>query len=213
MLSRLIVGAVLATAISAGPVFACEGEEIFSDDFSDVQLSQDVWGGGEFISIQKGFLQLKNKPGFSGLIPIPQHQNEFDVCADIIYPTANKPDGGTYGGFAFWFKDWENQYEVITTPVGGLGAFRNTKGRLLALGAFKIYPALKKGAGEKNTIRFTLKGNTGTVYGNGQRLMSFRAVAADAQAARIGVALKASSESDQENAWQFTNVKLTEPPK
>jgi len=212
MLSQLIVGAVLATAVSIGPVLACEGEEIFSDDFSDVTLSRDMWGGGDFISIEKGFLQIKNKPGYAGLTPIPLHQPEFDACVDVIYPAANKPDG-THGGFAFWFKDWDNYYEVITTPAGGLGAFRSTKGRLLALGAFKIYPALKKGTGEKNTIRLSVKGNTGTVYGNGQRLMAFRAVAADAQAATIGVALKASSEADQENAWRFTNVKLTEPPK
>lgn len=212
MLARLILTGALLVAVGASPVLACQGDEIFSDDFSDQALSKDVWGDSEWFSVEKGYLQIKNKPNYRSIARIPLNQAEFDVCADIIYPASANPEN-TIGGFGVWFKDWDNYYEVITTSVGGVGAFRTSKGRFMALGTFKVYPALKSGAGSTNTLRLTVKGNTGTVYGNGQRLFAFRMVAADAQASGIGVSLLASSEKERENDWRFTNVKLTEPPK
>src|SRR5262249_20168878 len=112
------------------------------------------------------------------------------------------------------FKDWDNYYSALTTPVGGLGVFRYSKGKTTVVSApFKVYDQLKKGAGSTNTIRVLLKGNTGTVFGNGQRLTAFRTVAAVAVGAAVGIGLYASSEKDQENGWRFGNVKLTEPSK
>jgi hypothetical protein len=212
MLGRQIAGAFVALAIASGSVFACEGDEIFADDFADPVFSADLWSKGDWITVGKGYLEIKNKPRFSAFAAIPSGSTEFDVCADVTYPEAKNPDGGTTGGFIFWFKDWDNHYTITTTPVGGLGVFRNAKGKSTAVSApFKIYNQLKKGAGSVNTLRATLKGTSGTVYANGQKVTVFRAVAADEKAAGTGIALYGSSEQDQENAWRFGNVKLTEP--
>jgi hypothetical protein len=207
-----------ALFLATGSARACTGEEIFADDFSDPALSEDFWGvaGAKGRSVGKGYLEIKPQMGYVSFATIPSGRDvkEFDVCADVTYPEAKNPDGGTIGGFIFLFKDWDNYYEVGTTPVGGLAVFRNAKGKGTAVSApFKVYDQLKKGAGSTNTIRVLLKGNTGTVFGNGQRLTAFRTVAADAAAATVGVALYASSEKEQENGWKFGNVKLTEPPK
>jgi hypothetical protein len=217
MFVRTITGAILALIVGAGPVLACQGEEIFSDDFADPILSKDLWGIGtqDWLSVEKGYLQIKVKPTYSGFTGIPQGQNEFDVCVDITYPEAKNPDGGTSGGIYLWFKDWDNYYDIATTPVGGVGVFRVAKGKTTQVSQpFKIYDQVKKGAGAVNTFRVTLKGNTGTIYANGQRLTAFRVVASDAQADGVRpLSLYAHSEQDQENAWRFGNLKLTEPPK
>jgi hypothetical protein len=110
--------------------------------------------------------------------------------------------------------NWSISIDIATTPAGVVGALRNIddKGRLMG----KKLPAetgLKPGAGAKNSFRVTVKSNTVTVYANDRRLFAFKVVPKDAADAQVEVALVASSEKDQENAWQFSNVKLTEPPK
>jgi hypothetical protein len=212
---RILSGAIFMLVIGANPVSAaCQGDELFSDDFSDPQLSKDQWPSVEAISIGNGYLQIKPKPQYRNFVPIPGGDKEFDLCVDITYPQAKQPDGGTFGGAVFWFKDWKNHYYVWTTPVGVVGATRVTNEKERVMG--KKQPSengLKTGAGAKNSFQVTVKGNMATVYGNDKRLFAFRTVAKDAEDIVIAVGLLASSEQDQENAWRFSNVKLTEPPK
>jgi hypothetical protein len=214
---RSLCGALLVMAINAGPVLAaCDGDEIFSDDFSDPQLSKDQWEPSGTVSIGSGYLQIKPQQNSRTGRPIPNSAGtkEFDLCFDIIYPVAKNNDGDTVGGVILFFKDWKNNYLVVTSPVGVVGAMRilDDKGRLMG----KKLPAdtgLKPGAGARNSFQVTVKSNVVTVYANGRRLFAFKTVAKDADAAEMSVGLYAESEKDQENAWQFSNVKLTEPPK
>jgi hypothetical protein len=211
---RILSGAMLAVAVSASPALAaCDGDELFSDDFSDPQQSQDQWGTAEFLSFGDGYLQIKSKPGFTSFSKIPVNGAwEFDLCVDITYPEAKNPDGGTYAGVMFWFNDWKNYYYVWTTPVGGIGALRlfNDKTRMMGK---RFNVGLNAGAGTTNNFQVTVKSDVVTVYGNGQKLLAFKPVAKDAEAAKVEVALFAYSEKEQENTWRFSNVRLTEPPK
>jgi hypothetical protein len=205
MALRTIMGAMLALAIAGSPALACKGEEIFSDDFAD---DSGMWGSADFFKIGGGFLELKLQPGYKGVALFQGgQQKEFDACVDITYPEAKKPDGGTVAGFVFWFKDWPNHYVVGTTPVGAVGAYRMNKDKFGLQSPFRTNPAIKAGAGAKNTFRVTVKGNAITIYANDQRVAGFRGTPEDAW-----MGLFSESEQDNSNAWKFSNFKLTEPP-
>ena len=207
MALRTIVGAMLALAIAGSPALACQGEEIYSDDFAD---DSGMWGDPpDWMKIGGGSMELKLQPGYRGIAFFRGgQQKEFDVCVDITYPEAKKPDGGTVAGIAFWFKDWENHYVVGTTPVGAVGAYRYNKDKLALQSPFRSNPAVKGGAGAQNTFRVTVKGNAITIYANDQRIAGFRGTPEEAW-----MGLYAESEQDNSNAWKFSNFRLTEAPK
>jgi hypothetical protein len=204
---RSIVGAMLALAIAASPALACKGtEEIFSDDFAD---DSGMWGSADWIAVGGGALELKLPAGYQGVARYRgDTPKDFDLCVDLTYPEAKKPDGGTFAGISLWFKDYDNQYVIATTPIGAVGAFRVSKGKLTLQAPFRKYPQMKAGAGQTNTLRVTVKGPAVTVYANDQRVAGFRGVPDEGF-----LGLIAESESDNSNAWKFSNLKVTDAPK
>jgi hypothetical protein len=208
MVLRMITGAILALAIGVSPALACKGEEIYSDDFTD---PNGPWPNPPWFTISGGSAEIKMDPGYRGVINyLGGDFADFDVCVDITYPQAKNADGGTYGGLVLWFKDMENMYEIFTTPIGAMGAFRYTKGRALLAAPVRKQNALKTGAGATNTLRITAKGGNVTIYANDQRAATFRGVVPEGGGY---VGLTATSEQDQANAWKFSKFKLTEAPK
>jgi hypothetical protein len=206
MIGRALMGALIALSIAASPALACKGEEIFSDDFSD---DLGPWDQTQFSKIGGGKAELQLRPGYWGVVRfVGDTPKEFDVCVDITYPEAKNPDGGTAGGLAIWFKDYENTFVVATTPVGVAGVFRINKNKYTLLSPFRKYNPLKAGAGQTNTLRITAKGNQVTLYANDQKLASFRGAPEEAY---IGLYAQ-SWEGETENVWQFQNFKLTQPP-
>jgi len=203
---RSMTGAMFALAIAASPALACKGDEIFSDDFNS---PDGPWQMTDNVAIGKGSVDFKTPAGGAGAaIFVGEKPKEFDMCIDVTFPQARNPDGGTLGGILFWLNDFQNMYLAAVTPVGALGVVRFNKGRVLVASPFKKQNALKAGAGAKNTIRVSAKGNTVTVYGNDQRLASLRGVPEEGY-----LGLYAESEKEQSNEWQFSNFKLTEAPK
>lgn len=207
MILRSVVGAMLALAIAASPALACQGEEIFSDDFADDSGS---WATAPWFSIAGGNAEFKLEPGFSGMIPyLGGSFKEFDVCVDITNPAIKNPEAPPVAGIAFWFADFQNMTAVLAAgPIGVMVALRATKGRTLIASPPKKHPAIKTAAGEKNTYRVTVKGNNVTYYANDQRVATFRAPPGDGV-----MGLFAESERDQVTPWKFSKFKLTEPPK
>jgi len=205
---RTVVGALLALTIAASPALACKGEEIYSDDFTQ---PDGPWPNAAWFSINGGKAELKMEPGYRGVASyLGGNFTDFDVCVDITYPEAKNPDGGTYAGLVFWFKGMDDHYEVFTTPVGVVGAFRFTKSRALLASPVRKQGSLKAGAGATNTIRVTVKDKSVTVYANDEKVAAFKGIMPEG-GGYIG--LMATSEKDQANVWQFSNFKLTEAPK
>jgi hypothetical protein len=206
MIGRTLTGALIALTIAASPALACKGEEIFSDDFAD---ESGPWDQTQFSKIGGGHAELSMQPGYMGVVRLlADTPKEFDVCVDLTYPEVKNPDGGTTGGLAFWFKDYQNFFGVGTTPFGAAGAWRYNKEKYLRLSPFRKYEALKAGTGQTNTLRITAKGNQITFYANDQKLGSFRGVPEEAY-----IGLYATSATDEtQNVWKFTNFKLTQPP-
>src|SRR5262245_26954906 len=114
---RSIAGAMLALAIAASPALACKGEEIFSDDFSE---DSGMWPNADWLKIGGGALELKLPAGYQGFARFQgDNPKEFDMCVDITYPDAKKPE--TIAGIAFWWKDYDNYYGIGTAPLGVVG--------------------------------------------------------------------------------------------
>jgi hypothetical protein len=204
---RSVVGAMLALAIAASPALACKGtQEIFSDDFAE---DTGNWGNADWITIGGGSMELKLRAGYQGVARyLGDVPKDFDLCFDVTYPQTKSADGsGTLGGIALWFKDYDNMHAIITSPVGAIAAGKTANGKFTLLSPFRKYPSLKAGAGQKNTLRVTVKGNSVTVYANDQRAAVFRATPIEGD-----FGLYATSEQDNANAWKFSNVKMTDVP-
>lgn len=206
MIVRGVTGALLALALAASPALACKGDtEIYADDFSS---ADGPWDNADWINIGGGKLEIKLKPAHWGVVRfLGDLPKEFDVCADLTFPEVKDPTG-TAGGIAFWHKDYENMYAVLVAPDGQLGVPRWARGKVLFASPWKAEASIKTGAGSKNTMRITAKGNSVTVYINDQRVRTFRGVPDEAYIGLLG-----QSEKDQENPWAFSNFKLTDPPK
>ena len=103
-----------------------------------------MWPSTDWITIGGGAMELKLRPGYQGFAAYSGGSpKEFDACVDIIYPEAKKPDGGTFAGIAFWFKDYDNYYAFGTTPVGAVGAFRMSKGKFAPRRETRLFTSSK----------------------------------------------------------------------
>lgn len=209
---RTIAGVIAGLTVAAAPAVACNGNTLFTDDFSDIQISKDAWDPpSEIVTISRGYMELKPAAGkaVTMTIPVRIRSNEFEVCADILSPEGPQR-GRAWAGFIFWFKSWQGFSYVNMSPSGMLISHRSLDGRDLPLGADKIYDVINKGPGARNSLRLAVKGNVGVAYANERRVTSFRGYPTDATG---WIMLMGQSELEQENIWRFTNVKLTEPSK
>jgi hypothetical protein len=95
-----VIGAILALAVMSGPALACKGgEELASDDFTD----GTAWTDAPEASFGSGKLSLKPKPDqYAWVFWNNGYFDDADVCVDITYPSAKKPDGGVWGGLIFF---------------------------------------------------------------------------------------------------------------
>jgi hypothetical protein len=200
MILRTVTGALVALLIAASPALACMGEEIYSDDFAE---DSGNWANADWIKIGGGALEMALQPQYSGWLSFRGGTfKEFDVCVDI---TNGAADGA--GGLIFWQKDADNRYMLVALGNGVVGLARVTKGRLLFASPPRQNPAVKGGPGTKNTFRVTVKGNSITGYGNGQKLFATKGVPEDGY---IGFYAEAGAGTPN---WKFSNFKLTDAPK
>jgi hypothetical protein len=209
MALRIFAGTIVALTLASSPALACKGEEIFADDFTEPSSS---WSQDKSLSIGGGQARLTVDPKMSRVaFFLDGTFAEFDVCVDITYPQAKNPDGGTWGGVAFWFKDWKSYLAVYTTPAGVWCAERGTPGGARDMKPCRKAESLKTGAGAKNTIRVTAKGTNATVYFNDTRVDT---VKVPKTLVTDGVIMLFTGNSeDTPHVWQFSNFILTEAPK
>ena len=95
---------------------------------------------------------------------------------------------------------------LVTTLAGAVGVVRVDKDKVTVQAPFRTVSAINAGAGAKNTLRITVKGNTATVYVNDQR---FAAIEGSLSGQ---LALYGESADGQTAVWRFSKFRLTEAP-
>jgi len=207
-----LTGAMLAFALLSSPALACKGgEELGADDFSD----GSAWTEASEATFGSEKLALKPEPSkYAWVFWNNGDFDDADICVDMTYPTAKKPDGGVFGGIIFWYQYQANRvaYMLWSTPVGLVGVDRRemSTGKLTTALPRRANPAIKKGAGATNTWRVSLKGNTATLYVNDAKLATFKGTGL-AEGSTRATGLYAASDAEENNStWTFSNFKVTD---
>jgi hypothetical protein len=153
-----------------GPAFAeCDPDEvIFEDDFEFHDVS---WGQpSENVFVKDGAFVVKD--GW-GQVNFQTRADEADVCVDITIVEAEKVDESPTS-IIFWWKDWDNYYDLKIWAMGGYRVDRYRNGRLTSITDYIETDALKQGLGQTNNFQLRLRPKDATVIANGTELIRFK---------------------------------------
>lgn len=206
--NTLTVVAAVAAILAAGPALACKGSKVLlEDNFSFVDAGWDV---GDAV-IGNGAMTITPKPdhGYSVLYIGDVYPNG-DICVDITMPQAKNPkDEYLSAGILFMAVDYGAYHYFWAAPSGYVGVSRLANDKWTN----PVPPrqvAFNKQVGATNTLRVTYGGGRGTIYINDKKIVDFRAQES-AGAEYFG--LRGDSEEKAQNAWKFSNVKITDVAK
>src|SRR5258708_7152202 len=107
----------------------------------------------------------------------------------------------------FWAQDYGNYYGLFIEGAGGAAVIRLQNGKWLYPVSWRKADSVKNKPGDTNTIRVTLKGNTGVAYINDKQFAMFKGQP-PANGSQFG--LHGESEAERTNTWAFSNVKITD---
>jgi hypothetical protein len=202
---KCLTGAILALGLAATPALACKGKTVlFEDNFKE---ADPAWATGEGFAIDFGAAKIGVKPN-GGLTSLYGGSlfEDADMCLEVTVPEAKQPTF-TAGGIVFWALNYGNYYGLFIDAAGDAAIIRLQNGKWLYPVSWRKFDGIKAGAGQVNTLRVTLKGNTGIGYINDKQFAAFKGMP-PANGSQFG--LHGESEADLVNTWSFSNIKITE---
>jgi hypothetical protein len=204
---RLFTGALLAVTLAAAPALACTGQELFSDDFKEVDFG---WPEQKDAAVGAGKAVLKPAAGrATALVYGGALFDDADICVDLSIGQARDP-AALAGGLVFWHDDFNNTSVLLISADRGAALLRWQKAKRLDPVAWRAAESLKPGADAVNSLRDTLKGNAVTVYFNDKVFASVKAPPPDG-GGKIG--FWAESEKDGPVVFTFSKLRVTAPPR
>jgi 3-keto-disaccharide hydrolase len=209
---RVLLAAFMALGCSAffGATWAhaCgNGKVIYEDKFATLDPS---WGTpSDRLSVDNGALVIKPEPG-TGRWAISQSDFYGDaaICADVTVVNVPDPNSG-FTAIVFWYQDNTNYYEFGYWPGGDIRVNRVSKGRTLYPVPQTDTPALKKGAGQTNSLEVQTVGNRATLFVNGTNIAEFNGKAPEG-GGLVGLE-SYSPKAGGETEARFTNFVVAEP--
>jgi len=132
-----------------------------------------------------------------------------DYCVTIQSPNnlKNADDPNLLAGLLFWAKDGANSYAFFVQPNGAAALARAVQGRWSTPVPFRMFDAVKKGAGAKNMLHITTSANSIITYINGQKFASVRGQMPDG-GGQVG--FWTQSEKASRDSWKFFGLRVTE---
>jgi hypothetical protein len=204
-----LVAAAVAAVVVADPALACKGSKVLLED--NFSVADPAWDTGDAV-IENGALTITPKAdhGYS-VIYMGDVFPQADICVDIAVPQARNPrDEYLSAGILFMAVDYGASHYFWHSPAAGyLGVSRLVGGKWTNPVPPRQF-AMNKQVGATNTLRVTFGGGRGTIYINDRKVVDFRAQESN-RAEYFG--LRADSEEKAQNAWKFSNVKITDTPK
>jgi hypothetical protein len=205
MSPKSIALAALALGLVSAPALACKGKTVLLQaDFRSVDASWDT-----SLAMGAGTAKIAPDPGF---ISWPFYNGGFfadaDICVDINIPTGAKPNS-IAGGIVFWAADYSNFYTFLLANGGTMAIIRRQNAKWIAPVKYRAADGVNMQTNATNTLRITLKGTSVTTYINDKPFVTITGQPPEG-GGQIG--LYGESESDKQDTWTFSNLKITTPP-
>jgi len=198
----LLVGIMLVLAASGG----WAATVLYEDKFTELDPG---WGEANPIyEVKDGKLVVspEAKTGYTLLNQAQFFPNDIDASVTVSLVKSDDPSFGA--GLVFWAKDYSEYYTLLVNGDGWFAVNRYINGRFLLPVAWRQNNTVKKGQGTINQVRVVTKGNQGTIFINGQQILSFHGQPPQG-GTLIGV--RGSSPDKGTNTWAFTNLKVMQP--
>lgn len=201
-LAGLVLGVMLSLAAAGGWAAAI----LYEDKFSELDPG---WGEANPIYGVKGgklVLTPEAKTGYTLLNQAQFFPNDIDASVTVSLVKSDDPSFGA--GLVFWAKDYTEYYTLLVNGDGWFAVNRYINGRFLLPVAWRQNPAVKKGLGVSNLVRIVTKGNQGTIFLNGQQILTF-----SGQPPQGGtlIGVRGSSPDKGTNTWAFANLEVKQP--
>jgi hypothetical protein len=198
--SSVLFGATWAQACGNGKV-------IYEDKFETLDPS---WGkASDRLSVDQGALVIKAEPG-QGRWALSQSDVYADaaICVDATVMNVPDPNSG-FTAIVFWYQDDSNYYEFGYWPAGDIRVNRVIKGKTLYPFPDTDIPALKKDAGQTNTLEVQTVGNKATLFVDGTQVGEFNGKAPEG-GGLVGLETY-SPKTGGETEARFANFVVAEP--
>jgi hypothetical protein len=173
----LLAGAALLVA-TGGMALACQGK---SDPALDDNFSKPDPGWPNSDNVTMSPQGLVVKPPINGstwVVNGNYTMDGADLCVTVAMPSPlpNPANEDTVGdvGIVFWKRDNDNYYLAAISPDGIAAISRSVAGQWSTIIDPVASQAIKTAAGAVNEIEVTAKGNGGTFYVNGAKIVDFR---------------------------------------
>jgi hypothetical protein len=174
-MKRLVRAAAVTASIVAGgsAAEACgTGELLFSDTFDTMTKT---WGQpDEFMKVEGGQLVINEKDGNFYVATSGPTYRDVDFCA-TFKPTDSSDPASSYAGVTFWGQDVDHFYTFQMTVDGYATVYQYT-GEWKSIIDDTAVSSIKQGVGAENELRVVTKGDTATLYINGERFNSITGV-------------------------------------
>jgi hypothetical protein len=209
-LMRTALLAFALSLISAVPAMAagCPGKVLFQDSFATLNPAWNV------APTTASTAAVKNGKFVINLLALHTNRSELyqgdvytdvTVCVTVQSGASDKlEDQGA--AILFWAKDLTSFYVFEVTAAGYFAVERLVGGRWLMPLPAATSPAIKKGAGQANTLRVQTAGGTATLFINDQQVGTVAGTPADGGSL---VGFHADGAVGSLGSWEFSNFAVT----
>ncbi len=181
--------------------YAGEGAILFSDDFATLDPG---WGEASEQTRVEGKKMLvlpKVNMSYTNL-----YQGNLFGDVDIRVKVAQTSGASDRpGSLVFWGNNYDSFYSVDLVTDGRVGVSRKvSQGRWLTPVEWKLRPAAKKGLNQENELRVVTKGNTATVYVNGEQIANLKGIPPEG-GSLVGLCAESGAE---QYVWTFSDFSV-----
>ena len=183
---------------------------LLSDDYQQIDDSWAVDPDRDSVSVEGGKVKIKaDRRGHYELLYNGQLFDDADYCVTVQNPNNLRDIGDVQvlAGLIFWAADGSNHYDLQVAPNGKASVGRTVKGRWVNPVPWHPFYAVHRGAGAKNMLRVSTRGNLITAYINGQKFATLKLQVPEGGGL---VGFWAQSEKTRRDTWKFFDLKVTE---
>lgn len=173
---RLAIFLLVAMLCAGGSAMAAcgTGAVLYQDDFAKLDPAWNLAGTGRHVTQGKNAVVISSNAGGSDTVLYQAGSyTDYEVCVQVQMNFGTGDASGQIGGLVFWALDYSNYYVLEYAQNGTYSVSRLHRKRWLRPVSWRKSDAIKTGPNQVNELRAVVKGNQGTVYVNGTKLIDF----------------------------------------
>ena len=134
--------------------------------------------------------------------------NDMEASYSVTFVKAGDPTQGA--GLAFWAKDYNDYYALLTSPDGWFSIRSYTYGRMSTI-LRQQDDNLKKGEGAENQIELITEDNQGTIFINGKEVANFPFPDQPPEDKSFQIGFEVYSGPEGQNTVAFSDFRVVQP--